>query len=37
MTSNDSIAENWQRDKKSVGKKRVEAFIISEKIEYYLH
>jgi nitrogen regulatory protein PII len=36
MTSNASIAENWQRDKKSVGKKRVEAFIISEKIDSVL-
>ncbi|MFL6330946.1 MAG: P-II family nitrogen regulator [Nitrososphaeraceae archaeon] len=36
MSSNASIAEDWQRDKKSVGKKRVEAFIISEKIDSVL-
>jgi Nitrogen regulatory protein PII len=36
MSSNASIAEDWQRDKKNVGKKRVEAFIISEKIDSVL-
>ena len=36
MSSNASIAEDWQRDNKNVGKKRVEAFIISEKIDSVL-
>ena len=36
MSSNASIAVVWQRDKKNVGKKRVEAFIISEKIDSVL-
>jgi nitrogen regulatory protein PII len=36
MSSKASIAEDWQRDKKNVGKKRVEAFIISEKIDSVL-
>jgi nitrogen regulatory protein PII len=36
MASNASIAEDWQRDKKYGGKKRVEAFIISEKIDSVL-
>ena len=36
MASNASIAEDWERDKKYGGKKRVEAFIISEKIDSVL-
>jgi nitrogen regulatory protein PII len=36
MTSNASIVEEWQGDKKSIGKKRVEAFIISEKMDSVL-
>jgi nitrogen regulatory protein PII len=37
MAGNASIVEEWQGDKKSIGKKRVEAFIISEKIESVLY
>jgi nitrogen regulatory protein PII len=36
MGSNASIAEGWERDKKYGGKKRVEAFVISEKIDSVL-
>jgi len=36
MTGSTSIVEQQQDDKKNMGKKRVEAFIISEKIDLVL-
>ena len=36
MTSTASMVEQQQDDKKNMGKKRVEAFIISEKIDSVL-
>jgi nitrogen regulatory protein PII len=36
MTGNTSIAEDWKKEKKDVRKKRVEAFIISDKIDSVL-